>query len=253
MPLSILQQIEYRHKSGLKSLTLLIDPDKFDEATCQLYLQLNAFESANFIFVGGSLMVGANMGKTIALLKKHTTKPIIIFPGSSMHIDFQADAILFLSLISGRNADLLIGQHVIAAPILKKSNLEILPTGYMLVEGGKQTTVSYISNTTPLPADKPEVAACTAMAGEMLGLKLIYADAGSGAEKAISPKMVSMLRKSVSLPIIIGGGIKTVEKAVELWRAGADMLVIGNAVEEDPTFFRVLAQKLAEINHQEIA
>lgn len=245
---NILQDFLDRKKKGIKSFILLIDPDKFDEQICLQLVSNQAFEKIDFIFVGGSLIHGLNIGQTIQLIKQHTSKSVIIFPGSNMHIDMAADGILFLSLISGRNPDFLIGQHVVSAPILKKSKLEILPTGYMLIDGGSPTTASYMSNTTPLPYDKPEVAACTAMAGEMLGLKLIYADAGSGAAKAISNKMVNMLQKSVEIPIIIGGGIRTAVQAMEIWQAGADAVVIGNGIEDNPKLLLEVSERLQRLN-----
>jgi putative glycerol-1-phosphate prenyltransferase len=247
---SILQQMNDRKAQGLKSFTLLIDPDHFDTARCEALLKVKAFERADFIFVGGSLIQGLNIGETIQTIKQYTDKPVIIFPGSNMHIDAGADAILFLSLISGRNPEFLIGQHVVSAPILRKSKIEILPTGYMLIEGGKATTASYMSNTTPLPHDKPEVAACTAMAGEMLGLKLMYADTGSGAEKSVSNKMVNMLSQSVSCPIIIGGGIRTASRAVEILESGGDTIVIGNAIESNPDFLTEVFEKINNLNEK---
>lgn len=248
MPKKILQTLIQRKQQGIKSFALLIDPDKFDKNIGQTFLQMPAFTQVDFIFVGGSLITGDNFSTTVQWLQKNTDKPIIIFPGSNMHIDMAADAILFLSLISGRNPDFLIGQQIVAAPILKQSNLEILPTGYMLVESGRQTTVSYISNTTPIPHDKPEVAACTAMAGEMLGLQLIYADAGSGAEKPISPKMISMIRKAVDAPVIIGGGINTPAKAQQALKAGADVIVVGNAIEKDAAVLQAIVDKVTMMN-----
>lgn len=244
----ILQTLIQRRKQGIKSFALLIDPDKFDENIGQSFLQMPAFAKVDFIFVGGSLITGDNFGQTVQWLQQHAQKPIIIFPGSNMHIDMAADAILFLSLISGRNPDFLIGQQIVAAPILKRSNLEVLPTGYMLIESGRQTTVSYISNTTPIPHDKPEVAACTALAGEMLGLQLIYADGGSGAEHPISSKMISMIRKTVDAPIIIGGGINTPERAQKALKAGADVIVVGNAIEKDAQVLQGIVDKVEEMN-----
>jgi putative glycerol-1-phosphate prenyltransferase len=146
-----------------------------------------------------------------------------------------------LSLISGRNPEFLIGQHVISAPVLRKSGLEILPTGYMLIDSGRQTTVSYISNTTPIPHDKPGIAACTAMAGEMLGLKLTYLDAGSGAMNPVSPEMIAAVRQSVDTPIIIGGGINSIKKAKNALSAGADVIVVGNGIEENIDLLREIA------------
>ncbi|TAE75426.1 MAG: geranylgeranylglyceryl/heptaprenylglyceryl phosphate synthase [Bacteroidetes bacterium] len=248
--MTILNHIYERKQKKLKSFALLIDPDKFDDQIFQQLNEKNAFQKADYIFVGGSLIQGVNLGETIIQIKTVCEKPVIIFPGSNMHIDSNADGILLLSLISGRNSEFLIGQHIVAAPILKKSKLEVLATGYMLIEGGKPTTASYMSNTTPIPHDKPEVAACTAMAGELLGLKLIYADTGSGASKSVSNKMIYMLRKTVDLPIIIGGGVRTAHQAQEIWEAGADILVVGNAIEENPDFIDELFIKKEIINEK---
>jgi phosphoglycerol geranylgeranyltransferase len=170
----------------------------------------------------------------VEALRRQKDIPVVIFPGSNLHIHSEADGILLLSLISGRNPELLIGQHVIAAPILKNSGLEILPTGYMLIESGKPTTVSYISNTQPIPADKEDIAVCTAMAGEMLGLRLLYLDGGSGAINPVPPKMISAVRRNTSLPVIVGGGITSGTKAEQAWLAGADYVVIGNGLEKEP-------------------
>jgi putative glycerol-1-phosphate prenyltransferase len=149
--------------------------------------------------------------------------------------------LLYLSLISGRNPELLIGQHVVSAPSVKKSGLEIISTGYMVIDGGAPTTVSYISNATPIPADKADIALCTAMAGEMLGNKLIYMDAGSGAKKAISEEMITAVAKNIEIPLIIGGGIKDAEKAYLNCKAGADVIVVGNAIEKDPSLINEIA------------
>ncbi len=164
-----------------------------------------------------------------------------------MQVNNKADGILFLSLISGRNADMLIGKQVITAPILKHSSLEILPTGYMLIDSGKPTTASYMSNTTPIPADKDCVAACTAIAGEMLGLKLIFMDGGSGAKQPISAEMISSVSKSVNCPIIIGGGINSGEKAIEKCKAGADIIVVGNAIENNKNLITEISNAVHSI------
>lgn len=244
----ILETIRERKNEKLKSFILLIDPDKFDETVCQKLDEINAFSVVDLVLVGGSLINSPNFSESIRQIKQITSKPVVIFPGSSMHIDLAADGILFLSLISGKNPEFLIGQHIIAAPLLKRSKLEILPTGYMLVDGGKQTTASYISNTNPLPHDKPEVAACIAMAGEMLGLQMIYADAGSGAEKPISNKMIHLIRKSIDVPLIIGGGIRSVSKATEVLEAGADMIVVGNAAEDQPELILQIGEQVQKMN-----
>ena len=159
---------------------------------------------------------------------------MVLFPGSPAQLSQHADAVLFLSLISGRNPELLIGHHVTAAPTVKALGLEAIPTGYMLVDGGKPTTVSYVSQTAPIPYDKPGIAACTALAGELLGLRTIYMDTGSGALRTVSPAMIAAVRQAVDLPIIIGGGIRDVETARRLCDAGADVLVLGTAFEQDP-------------------
>jgi putative glycerol-1-phosphate prenyltransferase len=175
-----------------------------------------------------------NLSDVIREIKSSSDIPVILFPGSTMQIDKQADGILFLSLISGRNPELLIGQHVIAAPILKNSGLEILPTGYMLISNERNSSVAYMSNTAPIPPDKFSVAASTAMAGEMLGLKAIYLDAGSGAPEIIPPRLIAAVRKNINIPLIAGGGINSVAKAKRVLDSGADLIVIGNAVEKNP-------------------
>ncbi|QHT68158.1 geranylgeranylglyceryl/heptaprenylglyceryl phosphate synthase [Rhodocytophaga rosea] len=232
----------------LKSFAVLIDPDKTDAAACLQLIRHSVENKVDFFFVGGSLITGNTMGQLIKLIKTNSSIPVILFPGSNLHIDMSADALLFLSLISGRNPELLIGQHVIAAPVLKKSNLEILPTGYILIDSGRQTTVSYISNTTPIPYDKPEIAACTAMAGEMLGLKLIYLDGGSGAQKQISSRMIASVRKSVDVPLIVGGGIRSAEEAAEVMEAGADVIVIGNGIEKNLNLLAEVSEKVHNYN-----
>ena len=158
---------------------------------------------------------------------------MILFPGAPSQVSRYANGLLYLSLISGRNADLLIGQHVISAPFVKQSGLEIISTGYMVIDGGAPTTVSYISNATPIPSNKNEIAICTAMAGEMLGMKLIYMDAGSGAERPISEAMIAGVAGVIDIPLVVGGGINDPEKAYLNCKAGADMIVVGNAIEKD--------------------
>jgi putative glycerol-1-phosphate prenyltransferase len=245
---SILQKLKYYKEIQKKSFALLIDPDNVSEQDCIELLHLAESAAVDFLFIGGSLITGNNLGRIVEICKSNTQIPVVLFPGSSLHIDTEADAILFLSLISGRNPDFLIGQHILAAPILKRSRLEILPTGYMLVDTGKQTTVSFISNTTPIPYDKPDVAACIAMAGEMLGLQIIYMDGGSGAEKPISPQMISAVRKVIETPLIVGGGINSPEKVQIALKAGADVIVVGNAIEKDSGLILKITQTIKEFN-----
>lgn len=233
-PTTIYQQLLHKQQQATKSFAVLIDPDKTSGKALDRLIALSLQAQVDYFFVGGSLIVGNELSEVVQHLKTQTQIPVILFPGNSAHIDYQADAILLLSLISGRNPDFLIGQHILAAPLLRKSNLEIISTGYMLIDGGKQTTVSYISNTTPIPQNKPEIAACTAMAGEMLGLKITYLDAGSGAEQAISTNMVSLVKKSTHSPLVVGGGIKDAATAAAILQAGADVIVVGNSIEENP-------------------
>ena len=247
-PGKILHQLLLNRTSGRRSFAVLVDPDKTNPPAC-LQLSRAALENrVDFFLVGGSLLTTTFLNSTVRTLKANSNIPVILFPGSNLHIDPSADAILLLSLISGRNPDFLIGQHVIAAPVLRKSKLEILSTGYMLIESGKPTTVSYISNTTPIPYDKPEVAACTAMAGEMLGLQLIYLDAGSGAQRPVSPRTIAAVRKSVEVPIIVGGGITTPQAAEDALQAGADVLVIGNGIEKDPNLLVEVSERVSAYN-----
>jgi len=230
----IYDHILNRSLKNEKAIAVLLDPDKVRIDTIKETLLTYSSFGVDYIFIGGSMLVSSEFEKTVALVKANCDIPVILFPGSAMQISKDADAILFLSLISGRNADLLIGQHVVAAPKIKSTNLETISTGYMLVDGGKKTTAHYISQTIPIPFDKPEIAACTAMAGEMLGLKLMYLDGGSGAKIPVSPKMISAVKKSTSTPLIVGGGIRNRASIDRAFDAGADIVVIGNYLEENP-------------------
>ena len=238
----ILNQIEHKAQNNQKQLAVLIDPDKGDSVHLSRIAAIANEAKVDLFFVGGSLMVGDEMEKTILTLKSLTDIPIVLFPGSPSQVCNKADGILFLSLISGRNPDLLIGQQVIAAPAIKKSGLEVLPTGYMLIDGGRPTTASYISASQPIPANKPEIAAVTAMAGEMLGLKLMYADAGSGADNAISQETIAAIKKVTSTPLIVGGGMRTADAVSQAFQAGADIAVVGNAFENNPDLLFEIAE-----------
>lgn len=247
--MSILKTLRDRRREGKKSIAVLVDPDKVEDPAKLLHLiNLAAETCVDFFFVGGSLITTPNLGQVVRLIKDNVTIPVVLFPGNFMQVEPNADALLFLSLISGRNPELLIGHHVIAAPILKNTKLEIIPTGYILINSGPITSVAYISNTTPIPDDKYSLAACTAMAGEMLGLQSIYLDAGSGAEKEISARMIGSVRKSVNVPLIVGGGINTSQKALNALEAGADMIVIGNALEKKPNLLSEISDKVYEWN-----
>ncbi|GAA0892539.1 geranylgeranylglyceryl/heptaprenylglyceryl phosphate synthase [Fulvivirga kasyanovii] len=247
--MKILKTLEEKTQKGQKSLAILIDPDNVEDiSSINSLLNLAKECYVDYFFVGGSLITNNNLDRIIKTIKSSCEIPVVLFPGSNMHLDLSADGILFLSLISGRNADLLIGQHVIAAPILKNSGIEVLPTGYMLINSERTSAVSYMSNTSPIPPDKYSVAACTAMAGEMLGLKLIFMDAGSGAREAITPKMISQVKKVINAPLIVGGGIDSAVKAKASIEAGADMIVIGNAIEKNPNLLIEVSEKIYDFN-----
>jgi putative glycerol-1-phosphate prenyltransferase len=222
-----------RKLQGKKSFAVLLDPDKCDKASTAETIKNAEAARVDYLFVGGSLMVTNRLDEMVHQIKSNCDIPVILFPGSPAQVSSYADALLYLSLISGRNAELLIGQHVISAPLVKQSNLEVMSTGYMVIDGGAPTTVSYISNAAPIPSDKVDIAICTAMAGEMLGMKLIYLDAGSGAKTPISESMIAGVARNISVPLIVGGGIKSPEKAFNSSKAGADIVVVGNAIEKD--------------------
>lgn len=237
----IYQQFTHRKEAGRKSFAVLIDPDKVQADSIEQLVNLAVDARVDYFFVGGSLVISSHLDECIQQIKASCDIPVILFPGSPSQVSKYADALLYLSLISGRNPELLIGQHVISAPFVKKSGLEIMPTGYMVVDGGAPTTVSYISNATPIPADKNEIAMCTAMAGEMLGMKLIYMDAGSGAKRAITEEMIEKVSRHIEVPLIVGGGITDPEKAYLNCRAGADVIVVGNAIEKDPSLIKAIS------------
>jgi len=243
----ILENIVARTTSGEKLLAVLVDPDK-TTAPEQFSALVAAATEANvaFFFVGGSLMASTHLDSCIEQLKKRSGLPVVLFPGSPLQVSKAADAVLFLSLISGRNAEALIGYHVMAAPTVKAAALEVIPTGYMLVDCGSPTTASYISNSSPIPHNKPEVAACTALAGEYLGLRTIYMDGGSGADKTVDPAMVTAIKQQLSVPLIAGGGIRTAAQATALLLAGADVVVIGNVTESDPTAIITIGKAVAK-------
>jgi phosphoglycerol geranylgeranyltransferase len=238
---AIYTSILHLKQSQQKGFGVLIDPDKINISKAIQLANLCNDAQVDYIFFGGSLMVSNHIDECIQAIKSHTSIPLVLFPGSPAQVSSYADALLYLSLISGRNADLLIGQHVTSAPIVRASGLEIMSTGYMVIDGGAPTTVSYMSGSLPIPADKDDIALCTAMAGEMLGKKLIYMDAGSGAKNAISESMITKVARHISIPLIVGGGITDPEKAYLNCKAGADIIVVGNAIEKDENLIRDMA------------
>ncbi len=238
------QKLQEAKDKGQKKFAVLIDPDQLRMNNLDKILNLAIEAKVDYFFIGGSLIVNSVLDDCLSHIAKACDIPKILFPGNSLQLSYRADAILFLSLISGRNAELLIGRHVNTAPYIKLSPLEVMSTGYMLIDGGITTTVSYISNTTPIPAAKDDIALCTAMAGEMLGLKLIYMDAGSGAKNPISTSMIESVGGGIQIPLIVGGGIRTPEKAKANIEAGADVIVVGNAIEKDPSIIKEIADAI---------
>lgn len=231
-----------------KSFAVLFDPDKTDLSIIGSVInEINTIKEISSIFVGGSLVTDGSTEKLIQYIKANSTKPTILFPGNINQV-CKADAILFLSLISGRNPEYLIGQHVASAPLIKNLEMESISTGYMLV--GEASSSSYVSNTTPLPPNKPDLAVATAIAGEMLGNALIYMDAGSGASTPIAKSVIKSVANSIQVPLIVGGGIRSYEKAKLALDSGANCIVIGNAVESNSNILYEIASAVSDANRE---
>jgi phosphoglycerol geranylgeranyltransferase len=238
---TLYQTLQARKERHHKSFAVLIDPDKVNAPVIDELVERSLAAKVDYFLVGGSLVISDNLDACIQQIKTSCDIPVLLFPGSPSQVSKYADALLYLSLISGRNPELLIGQHVISAPFVRASGLEIIPTGYMVIDGGEPTTVSYISNASPIPSDKDDIALCTAMAGEMLGKRLIYMDAGSGAKRPITETMIERVAAHIEVPLIIGGGIISAEKAYRNCKAGADIIVVGNAIEKEPSLISEMA------------
>lgn len=230
----------YQHileKADEKLLAVLIDPDKITVAQIPDFIKKVNQSITTHIFIGGSL-VDDTITDTIAkTIKQYTTLPLLIFPGDVNQITNHADAILFLSLVSGRNPDYLIGKHVEAVSKLAKTNLEVIPTAYLLIENGKETAVQRVTQTQPLAKNDIQIIVDTAKAGELLGMQLVYLEAGSGAQEAIEAEIISAVKNKINVPLIVGGGIKTKQQLENAYKAGANLVVIGTAFEEDEAFF----------------
>jgi putative glycerol-1-phosphate prenyltransferase len=232
--MKVYPQLLSARENSKKLFAVLVDPDKTDDRAAAEISRAAMESRVDFFFIGSSLLVNGTLDRCLQTLRSNCNIPLVLFPGNTMQVSHYADAILFLSLISGRNADMLIGRQVLAAPLLKSGNLEVISTGYMLIDPGHLTSVTYMSSTIPIPHDKNDIAVSTAWAGELLGMKLLYMDAGSGARTPVSRGMVDAVSKSSGLPLVVGGGIRTPEKALELCTAGADVIVVGNSIENDP-------------------
>ncbi len=228
-----------------KLFSLLIDPEKYDQKSLSHVTGLANEAEVDFILVGGSLL-SDTLDPTIEMIRSSTDIPIILFPGNIMQVSNKADGILFLSLISGRNPELLIGNHVLAANMLRKSGIEVIPTGYILINGGNTSSVEYISNTKPIPCDKSDIIASTAMAGELLGHKIIYLESGSGADQSVYSEAINYVKKHINIPLVVGGGLKTPNDVKRVCQSGADMVVVGNAIEDYPDNLKPMSSVIKE-------
>lgn len=238
--MNIYQNIVSAKKEGKKLLAVLIDPEKMDLKHIPCFFEKIHNSIATHIFVGGSTDKDNQTESVVMAAKKETNLPIILFPGDVSQITNKADGILFLSLLSGRNPEYLIEQQIKAAPILKNAPLEIIPTGYILIDGKKETATQKVSNTKPISQEKTTRILHTSLAGEFSGKQLIYLEAGSGATQVVSQNIIEMVSNKITVPLIVGGGIHTKKQLENAFNAGADIVVIGTAFEKDESFLKVL-------------
>jgi phosphoglycerol geranylgeranyltransferase len=240
----IYDKILQNFQSKKTGLAVLIDPDKVEKASLEKHVQFLNKNAVDYIFVGGSL-ISSNLDECVQTIKSNTSIPVLLFPGSVIQISKYTDAILFLSLISGRNPEFLIGNQVVAAPFIKSLHIETISTGYILIENGNMTSVEYMSNTKPIPRNKPDLVVATALAGEMLGHKVLYLESGSGAKDSIPIDIIQKVKENVSIPLIIGGGIKTPKQSKEIKASGADIIVLGSIIEQNPELLPEFMSSLA--------
>lgn len=245
---NIYHTITLKVKQQKKLFTVLIDPDKQNFAELLKTIHLCNQAKIDFFLVGGSIITNGDIDKTVHAIKENSNIPVLLFPGNHSHLTDKADGILFLSLISGNNPEFLIGNQTKATPVLKRSNLEIIPTGYLLVNSGKTTTAIKVSETNPIEYNEIEKASNIALTGEYLGHKLIYIDGGSGAEQPISNEMISVTKQNINIPLIIGGGIKSIDAANNVYNSGADIIVIGNGAEQNKNLIQEIASLRNELN-----
>lgn len=235
------------YKPGKKHLAVLIDPDKQSFEQTNKTAEKAHDANVDFFLVGGSL-VFSKSELTIQAIKEKSDKPVYLFPGSVLQVSEHAHGIFLLSLISGRNPDFLIGHHVLAAPFIKNSGIDVVPVGYMLIDSGKKTSVQYMSNTQAIPYEKDDIAIATAIAGELTGKKIIYLEAGSGAQKTVSADMIKKVKENINIPLIVGGGIKTEKQMIETYNAGADIIIIGTAFETDNTLIKKFSKIIESLS-----
>jgi phosphoglycerol geranylgeranyltransferase len=246
---TLFSKLEYNSLIGKKSLAILIDPDDVytDELLDKTIKSLKKFPP-DLILIGGSIITKGNLDTIAKKIKGENIAPVLIFPGDYQQLTEHTDATLLLSLLSGRNPQYLIGEHVKASMKLAKINKEILPTGYLLIDCGVATSVEYMSNTQPIPYSKNQIACATALAGEQLGMKIIYLEGGSGAQKPISAEMIRSVKSVLTIPLFVGGGIKDLNLAQKAWESGADVIVVGTAFFQNQTFLKELNELKMELN-----
>ena len=232
--------LEVINKKGAAYL-ILIDPDKNTGDKLAEFVKVCEKSGVDGFLIGGSLLIGTDLEEDIDIIKSNCSLPVIIFPGSISQVVPTADALLYISLISGRNADQIIGKHVLAAPMIRKTGIEPISCGYMLIESGSSTTAEYMSGSKPIPRNKPEIAAATSLAAEYMGMKMVYLEAGSGAQKSVSNEMVNLVSKTCSTPVIVGGGIRDSKTAREKVQNGAKVIVTGNYFEDESNWNKIKA------------
>ncbi|MCT4664276.1 MAG: geranylgeranylglyceryl phosphate synthase family protein [Flavobacteriales bacterium] len=230
-------------KKNKNELAILLDPGKLPLEEIFYIIDLGVEHHVDYFFVGGSLMMENNIEKILQYIRSKSSIPCILYPGSNSQIHPDFDALLFMSLVSGRNPEYLIGQQVVSAPIIKKMGLQAISTAYILIADSALTSVAYMSQTQPIPTAKYDIAIATAMASELLGFSTLFIDGGSGIEQIISAETLSKISGAVSLPIIVGGGVSSLNEVQSLWASGADIVVIGNAIEENPELIKTLSQR----------
>ncbi len=237
---SILKYIE--EQASEKSIWILVDPDKDKRHLDDLVMKANSTPIIKLFLIGGSFIFIENIDEVVLYIKSRTKLPVVLFPGSASHLSKEVDALLLLSVISSRNPQMLIGDHVNAAPKIKELSLEAIPTSYILISGGVDTAVEYMTQSKPIPSESYNIAAATALAGQQLGHKLTYLEAGSGAKSNVSTEMVSVVKRTTNLPLIVGGGIRSADTCDKVFKAGADIIVLGNILEEDSNFIALLQE-----------